>query len=87
MPGLAALFYWGFTVYQDDVIKGGFFRMPDDEKLIFYMRMAEGTDVEVTSETMLRFERLLLPFTTAPRCAAPSSAARPIWRWSSTTIC
>jgi HAE1 family hydrophobic/amphiphilic exporter-1 len=61
IPGLIALFYWGFTVYQDDVIKGGFFRMPDDEKLIFYMRMAEGTDVEVTSETMLRFEGLLLP--------------------------
>ncbi len=61
VPGLAALFYWGFTVYQDDVIKGGFFRMPDDETLIFYMRMAEGTDVEVTSETMLRFESLLLP--------------------------
>jgi HAE1 family hydrophobic/amphiphilic exporter-1 len=35
--------------------------MPDEEKLIFYMRMADGTDVEVTSETMLRFERLLLP--------------------------
>ena len=60
-PGLAALFYWGASVYQDDVIKGGFFRMPDQEKLIFFMRMAEGTDVEVTSETMLRFEGLLLP--------------------------
>ena len=35
--------------------------MPDEERLIFYMRMAEGTDVEVTSETMLRFEERLLP--------------------------
>lgn len=61
VPALAALFYWGATVYQEDVIKGGFFRMPDDEKLIFFMRMAEGTDVRVTSETMLRFEELLLP--------------------------
>jgi HAE1 family hydrophobic/amphiphilic exporter-1 len=61
LPGLALLFYWGFNVYQNDVVKGGFFRMPDDEKLIFYMRMAEGTDVEVTSETMLRFEGQLMP--------------------------
>jgi HAE1 family hydrophobic/amphiphilic exporter-1 len=61
VPALAAVFYWGATVYRDDVIKGGFFRMPDQEKLIFYMRMAEGTDVEVTSETMLGFEGLLLP--------------------------
>ena len=61
VPGLVALFYWGAAVYQDDVIKGGFFRMPDQEKLIFFMRMAEGTDVEVTSETALRFEGLLLP--------------------------
>jgi HAE1 family hydrophobic/amphiphilic exporter-1 len=35
--------------------------MPDQEKVIFFMRMAEGTDVRVTSETMLRFESLLLP--------------------------
>ena len=61
VPALAALFVWGGLVYQNDVVKGGFFRMPDDEKLIFFMRMAEGTDVEVTSETMLRFEGLLLP--------------------------
>ena len=43
VPGLAALFYWGASVYQNDVIKGGFFRMPDQEKLIFYMRMPPGT--------------------------------------------
>ncbi len=61
VPALVALFVWGAFVYQDDVIKGGFFRMPDQEKLIFFMRMAEGTDVEVTSETALRFEEALLP--------------------------
>ena len=61
LPGLAGLFAWGVRVYEDDVIKGGFFRLPDQEKLIFFMRMAEGTDVRVASETMLRFEELLLP--------------------------
>jgi HAE1 family hydrophobic/amphiphilic exporter-1 len=35
--------------------------MPDQEMLIFYMRMPDGTDVRVTSETMLKFEQLLMP--------------------------
>ena len=61
IPALVYLGFWGQERYQEDVVKGGFWRMPDEEKLIFYMRMAEGTDVRVASETMLRFEELLLP--------------------------
>ena len=61
IPALVYLGFWGYERYEEDVIKGGFWRMPDQEKLIFYMRMAEGTDVRVASETMLRFEDLLLP--------------------------
>ena len=61
VPALAYLAFWGLERYEEDVIKGGFWRMPDQETLIFYMRMAEGTDVRVASETMLRFEQLLLP--------------------------
>ena len=78
VPGLAALYYAGVSVYQDNMIKGGYFHMPEEEKLIFYMRMTKVTDVELASETMLRFEDLPSPFTTAPRCGDPSSAARPI---------
>ncbi len=61
IPALIFLGFWGQERYEEDVIKGGFWRMPDQEKLIFYMRMTEGTDVRVASETMLRFEELLLP--------------------------
>ncbi len=61
IPALVLLALWGHERYREDVIKGGFWRMPDQEKLIFYLRMAEGTDVRVASETMLRFEELLLP--------------------------
>ncbi len=61
VPGLVALVFWGWNVYQEDVIKGGFWQLPDQEKLVFFMRMTEGTDVSVTSETMLGFESLLMP--------------------------
>ena len=61
IPALVYLGFWGYQRYEEDVIKGGFWRVPDEEKLIFYMRMAEGTDVRVASETMMRFEELLLP--------------------------
>ena len=61
VPACVALMIWGGYAYRDKVIKGGFFRMPSDEVLIFYMRMPEGTDVKVTSETMLRFEQSLMP--------------------------
>jgi HAE1 family hydrophobic/amphiphilic exporter-1 len=61
LPGLVALMVWGHVVYRDDVIKGGFWQMPEDEKLIFFMRMSEGTDIRVTSETMLGFEQALMP--------------------------
>jgi HAE1 family hydrophobic/amphiphilic exporter-1 len=68
LPAAATLVVWaglpieksGF-LFNDKVIKGGFFRMPDDEKLIFFMRMPDGTDVQVTSETMFKFEELLMP--------------------------
>jgi HAE1 family hydrophobic/amphiphilic exporter-1 len=61
VPASVALMVWGGFVYRDKVIKGGFFRLPSDEVLVFYMRMPEGTDVQVTSETMLRFEQSLMP--------------------------
>jgi HAE1 family hydrophobic/amphiphilic exporter-1 len=61
LPAVIASFVWGGWVYNEKVIKGGFFRMPDDEKLIFFMRMPDGTDVRVTSETMFKFEQLLMP--------------------------
>ena len=61
VPGVLALSIWGWFVYDDHVIKGGFFRMPDPDRLIFFMEMPEGTDVRVTSETMLKFEQAIMP--------------------------
>lgn len=61
IPALVALIVWGQRVYEEDVIKGGFWQPPDQETLIFFMRMAEGTDVRVTSETLFGFEALLMP--------------------------
>jgi len=61
LPGVVVLMVWGWFIYDEKVDKGGFFRMPDQETLVLFMRGADGTDVRVTSETMLKFEQLLLP--------------------------
>lgn len=61
LPVVLWLMFWGHDVYETKVIKGGFWQMPDQEKLVFFMRMPEGTDVRVTSETMLAFEQKLMP--------------------------
>ena len=61
IPLLVGLCVWGADIYENKVVKGGFYRLPDKEMVVFYMRMTEGTDVRVASETMLRFEELLLP--------------------------
>jgi HAE1 family hydrophobic/amphiphilic exporter-1 len=64
LPGVVALMVWGWFIYEDKVDKGGFFRMPDQETLVLFMRGADGTDVSVTSEMMLKFETLLIPLKT-----------------------
>jgi HAE1 family hydrophobic/amphiphilic exporter-1 len=60
-PVAAGLLIWGGYVYDNKVIKGGFWRLPDIEELVVYMEMPSGTDVRLTSETMLLFENALLP--------------------------
>ncbi|MCG8460375.1 MAG: efflux RND transporter permease subunit [Holophagales bacterium] len=52
---------WGLEVYEGDVVKGGFWQMPDPERLTFYLRMADGTDVRVLSDIVLGFEERLAP--------------------------
>jgi HAE1 family hydrophobic/amphiphilic exporter-1 len=58
---LAVLLFFTWKTYDEDVIKGGFFRFGNDETLVCYMRMPAGTDVQVTSETFFKFEEALLP--------------------------
>jgi multidrug efflux pump subunit AcrB len=61
VPVLLASFVWAGWAYQRKVSKGGFWSMPDEEKITFFMRMPEGTDIRVVSETMEKFEALVLP--------------------------
>jgi HAE1 family hydrophobic/amphiphilic exporter-1 len=58
---LALLLFFAWKTYDEDVIKGGFFRFGSDETLVCFMRMPAGTDVEVTSQTFFAFEEALLP--------------------------
>jgi len=60
-PALIAMFVWGGYIYDKKVVKGGFWRIPDQEELICYMRMPSGTDIQLTSETFMKFEDVLAP--------------------------
>ena len=61
VPLLAGLFFFGWKVYDTKVIKGGFWRLPDPQELLFYMRMPAGTDITLTLETLIPFEEALEP--------------------------
>ena len=61
LPATAALLIWSWGIYDQKVIKGGFFSFPDTEELFMYLEMPSGTDVVVTSETVEGFEADLLP--------------------------
>jgi HAE1 family hydrophobic/amphiphilic exporter-1 len=72
IPLCAVLFWYGWTVYDTKVMKGGFWRFPDREKLICYVEMPSGTDVELTSQTMYAFEAALLPIPDGVRMTSQS---------------
>ncbi|MCP4545143.1 MAG: efflux RND transporter permease subunit [bacterium] len=62
LPPVTALIIWGFVdIYPNRVIKGGFFRMPDQERLFLYLQMPAGTDLEFCSEILRKFEERLEP--------------------------
>jgi len=61
IPLCAALFVWGWHVYDTKVIKGGFWQFPSQQELFLWMEMPAGTDVELSSRTLYEFEKLLLP--------------------------
>jgi HAE1 family hydrophobic/amphiphilic exporter-1 len=61
IPLMICLFIWGWTVYDSKVLKGGFWRLPDVEELFMYIELPAGTDIKLTSETLMKFEEALLP--------------------------
>ena len=61
LPLCAAIFFAGWQVWDTKIIKGGFWRFPEQEVLFLYLEMPSGTDIKLTSETLLEFETLLVP--------------------------
>lgn len=72
VPICVALFVGSWWAYDHKVIKGGFWKFPEEEELFLYLEMPSGTDLEVTSETLRDFEEELLP---VPEGARMSSRA------------
>jgi HAE1 family hydrophobic/amphiphilic exporter-1 len=70
LPLGVALFVWGWHVYDKKVIKGGFWRFPNQEELFLYLEMPSGTDIELTSQTLYEFEKSLLPLPEGTRMVA-----------------
>ena len=78
LPACVVLFVWGWHVYDRKVMKGGFWQFPSQQELFMYLEMPSGTDVEMTSQTLYEFEKVLLPI---PEGARMTSRA-----WSNQSI-
>jgi HAE1 family hydrophobic/amphiphilic exporter-1 len=62
LPPVTALVVWGFLhVYQNKVLKGGFWKLPDQEQLLVYIELPAGTDLNMTTQTLAKFEEAVLP--------------------------
>jgi HAE1 family hydrophobic/amphiphilic exporter-1 len=62
VPGMLAFLVWGtYFVYENKVLKGGFWRFPDQEELFLYLEMPAGTDIELASQTLRLFEDAITP--------------------------
>ena len=71
LPPTIAVILWGFlSVYPDKVIKGGFWRLPDLERLTLYLEMPPGMDLEYTAAIMQQFEDKLTPIPDGARMSA-----------------
>ncbi len=94
IPLLVGLCVWGAEVYDNKVIKGGFFRLPDKEMVVVAPEGRQrgtacawprGPTSVWPPRRCCASKNSYFRSTTALRCAPPSSATRPTWRWSSTT--
>ncbi|MFQ5511874.1 MAG: efflux RND transporter permease subunit [Candidatus Krumholzibacteriia bacterium] len=80
VPLLAGLFVWSGHVYKTRVVKGGFWRLPDIEELLVYIRMPPGTDITLTSETMSLFEAAILPVPAGARMRSQTFGNQAVMR-------
>jgi HAE1 family hydrophobic/amphiphilic exporter-1 len=80
LPLMLAVFAGAWWVYDGKVIKGGFWRFPEQEELFLYLEMPSGTDLELTSETLRDFEAQLLPAPEGVRMTARAFGNQAILR-------
>jgi HAE1 family hydrophobic/amphiphilic exporter-1 len=80
VPLTLALFVGAWWVYDSKVIKGGFWRFPEEEELFLYLEMPSGTDLELTSETLRGFEEPLLPVPDGARMSSRAFGNQAILR-------
>lgn len=80
VPVTLAIFVGSWWAYENKVIKGGFWRFPEEEELFLYLEMPSGTDLEVTSETLRDFEQDLMPVPEGARMAARAFGNQAILR-------
>ncbi|MDH3217289.1 MAG: efflux RND transporter permease subunit [Candidatus Krumholzibacteria bacterium] len=80
VPLLVGLFVWSGFVYKDKVQKGGFWRLPDQEELLLYMRLPPGTDVRLSSETLATFEASLMPIPDGARMRSTTFGNQAVMR-------
>ena len=79
LPPAAAVILWSYVeIYDNKVLKGGFWRLPDREELFLYLEMPSGTDILVTSETMQKFEESLLPIPEGARLTSTTFGNRAV---------
>lgn len=80
IPLTLAIFVGAWWVYDNKVIKGGFWRFPEEEELFLYLEMPSGTDLEFTSETLRDFEEQLLPVPDGVRMSSRAFGNQAIMR-------
>jgi HAE1 family hydrophobic/amphiphilic exporter-1 len=80
LPATTALVIWSGFLYKNKVIKGGFWRLPNEEELFLYLEMPAGTDINVTSETLAGFEAALLPIPEGARMRATTFGNQAVLR-------
>jgi HAE1 family hydrophobic/amphiphilic exporter-1 len=62
VPATLAVLVWGtYFVYRDKVLKGGFWRFPDQKELFLYLEMPAGTDIRLATETLRLYEDSIAP--------------------------
>jgi len=61
VPLLGLLFFYSWGVYDKKVDKAGFFRFPDPQQILLFLRLPAGTEIETTSDILQKFEDAIMP--------------------------